>query len=267
MASRYSLLLAAGLGVTVVHAQPLPDPDCPALVDITAVQTVNNQVEIFLRPDAAFDGFFAALTFTVRWMESDGANLGTTQQVLSGQDYFGSVVKSGPEQVDGPWRYQIYVGFGNQPLSAAGAAWVPGEEILLCRLNIINGNSYFSIVNDGWTAANNGDFFVSLNGLQCFGEIYTFTTGQEELVASGINVMPNPNDGRFDLLVNGGSASPAHVEIIDPTGRVVWQQASLPLVAGERRTIDLRDHASGVYLLQVHQDGQRTQQRIVVQRR
>jgi hypothetical protein len=262
-----TLLLAAALATASMGLRAQPDPLCPAVVDITSVQTINDQVEVYIRPDNYFDGFFAALVFTVRWFDGE-ANLGSTQQVISQLDYFGSITKSGPEQVDGPFRYQIYAGFGVGTLADAGESWTAGEEILLCRLNIINGNSAFTVVNDGFTAANNGDFFVSLNGRQCFGEPYTFTTGVDELPGGdGPMVIPNPNDGRFELVFPSDLEGDADLEIVDPTGRVVWRKAHRAVVAGTRETIDLREGAAGIYVLTVNHAGKRSQHRFVVQGR
>ncbi len=107
--------------------------DCPSLVDITVTPNQNNQLEIWLRPHNAFDGYFSSLVFTLKWMNGE-ANLGAISQELI--PYF-TLGTSGPEQVDGIYRYQIYAGFGGAGPLGEAAAWDAGEEILLTRIDVV----------------------------------------------------------------------------------------------------------------------------------
>src|SRR5690606_1968055 len=84
------------------------------IVDIAAVP-VGGQVEVRVRPDAGFNGLFSSIVFTLKWPEADGASLGSVTQQSPVTLYCG-VSRSGGEQVDGGYRYQVFVGFGNIPL-------------------------------------------------------------------------------------------------------------------------------------------------------
>jgi hypothetical protein len=255
-------LLSAAMALSLGASAQLPT------VDVSLVQTAGNQLEVIIRPDAFFDGFFAAVVFTIRWQESDGANLGTIQQDQNVQDYM-NVNKSGPEQVSGPYRYQVFAGFGGSPLFDLATSWSPGEEIVLCRVNILNSGSFFVLSDDQWTEDANGSYFISLNGVNSTGEIYSFSTDVQPLDVSPslVYIWPNPNDGQFELVLGDVGEGSLHMEILDAAGRVVWESAGRDMVPGQRTTLDLRGQAAGVYLLKAYLNDEQFLQRIVVQGR
>jgi hypothetical protein len=241
-------LAALSLGVaSLATAQ-----DCPSIVDIALVPNQNNQLEVWLRPQSNFDGYFASISFTVRWMNGEATLGGLSQEMLP---YF-SIGTSGPEHVDGPFRYQIYAGFGGAgPLSSFGLEWLAGEEVLLTRINIASGNSYFQIVQDEWTSDpfNNGDYYISLNGLPCVGEIYSFTTAVADAVAVGptVQVSPNPSTGTSSVTVDLVEQSDLQFELRDATGRVVFQKARNGRNGQHVEQLYMEHFAEGTYTLQV----------------
>lgn len=251
------LLLSAALTLSIGAKAQLP------VVDIALVPNASNQLEVIIRPDASFDGFFAALVFTIRWQESDGANLGSIIQDQDVQDYM-NVNKSGPEQVSGPYRYQVFSGFGGSPLSDVEQSWSPGQEIVLCKVNILNGSSFFSISDDAYTESVNGSFFVSLNGQNRTGEIYSFTTSLAEApLAPGAWLGPNPTHGPVDLVLS--TDGPSQVEVYDGAGRLVMTERFTAL-AGERHPMDLRAMVNGTYVLRIINNGMVEEQRLVLMR-
>ncbi|MBX2980747.1 MAG: T9SS type A sorting domain-containing protein [Flavobacteriales bacterium] len=249
------LAFTAALALSLGAQAQLP------IVDIALVPNASNQLEVIIRPDAEFDGFFAAVVFTIRWQDSDGANLGSIIQDPDVQDYM-NVNKSGPEQVSGPHRYQVFSGFGGSPLFDIQESWSPGEEIVLCKVNILNGSSFFSLSDDAFTTSLNGNFFVSLNGQNRTGEIYSFTTSvAEEDLAAGAWVGPNPTPGPVDLVL--ASDGPSRVEIFDGAGRLVKTE-QFTAVAGERHAMDLAPLMNGTYVLRITNNGVVEEQRLVV---
>ncbi|MCW5898842.1 MAG: T9SS type A sorting domain-containing protein [Flavobacteriales bacterium] len=238
------------------------------VVDITHHMNASDQVEIYVRPDGAFDEVFSSSVFTLRWLDADGANLGGIQQVVPTLQYQ-TVAKSGAEQVSGPYRYQIFTGFGLMALFDLETSWGPFEEILLCRVNVINGMSTFELVNDAWTQTNNGNFYVSLNGVDRTGQIYTFTTveeGIEGMGTGGVRIMPNPGTGPFQVLTDMADAGTLEFELTDGLGRVVrlWSEAA---GQGTHRTVvDLAGHTAGTYLLTVRGATRLSSHRIVLTR-
>ncbi len=233
------------------------------VVDIAAVTTINDQVEVFIRPDAFFDGYFAAIVFTIRWFDDDGATLGSIEQDPTIQSYM-NVNKSGPELVDGLFRYQVFAGFGAQTLSDLAQNWSPSEEIILCSVNINNGPSLFSISDDAFTAGQNGTFYISLNGSDQTGVIYSFTTSTPTTPAIPTAWLgPNPTDGLIWLtLPEDGTAQ---VEILDAAGRLLATQL-FNATANAPNTVDLSDRANGMYVMRVIQGDLVREERVLLAR-
>ncbi len=76
------------------------------------------------------------------------------------------------------------------------------------------------------------------------------------------NVYPNPNDGTFQILLNGQAKGSVRIELFDLQGRsLLHQQWPASTRIG---TLDARALASGCYLLSVVVDGQRSTSRLVI---
>ncbi|MCB0793097.1 MAG: T9SS type A sorting domain-containing protein [Flavobacteriales bacterium] len=99
-----------------------------------------------------------------------------------------------------------------------------------------------------------------------FGQACTIRTRYPLAASRGMEVMndedagfvlyPNPSEGEVSLLVNGIDG-PAHVQVLDLAGRVVWQ-SSLQLADGVAHVLDLGGAVpSGMYLVHVS-NGERT---------
>lgn len=253
------LLLLALFAIGGLRAQ-LPT------VDITLVQTIEGPVEVRIRPDGTFDGLLSSIVFTVRWADGQ-ANLGTVQQ-FSPVNFYCGVTKSGPEQVFNGFRYQVFAGFGFVPLSEVPTAWTGGEEIVLCRVNVINGSSAFSIVNDDWTndINNNGNYFISLNGQDRTGEIYTISTmlSAETPSVDGPFIAPNPADRQLTITMPEGQGGPMGLRVLDAAGRAVMQEQLL-FQAGAQVTLDVSSLPAGAYVVHLLSGSDSSTHRIVVQ--
>jgi len=237
------------------------------IVDIAAVP-VAGQVEVRVRPDAGFNGLFSSLVFTLRWPEADGASLGSVVQQSPVSLYCG-VSRSGSEQVDGGYRYQVFVGFGNIPLVDLDTAWVAGQEVVLCRVNV-NGSSVFRVADDPWTAAANGSFYVSLNGEDRTGSIYDpISTGWSSLPDGQVpvRIAPNPTIGPLRVTVNETVGPTVALELMDATGRSVWAVSRPSGIGAFQEEIDLGAFAGGIFVLQVTAGHRRTFHRVVLEGR
>jgi len=224
-------------------------------VDITMVQTMEGPVEVRIRPDGPFDGLVSSIVFTIRWNDADGASLGATTQESPVSDYI-PVYKSGQEQVADGFRYQVFAGFSLQTLAIAGSAWAADEEVVLCRLNVNNGTSAFSIVNDDWTGNinNNGDYFISLNGEDRTGEIYSITTGLvgAGTASTGFTVSPNPASDMVTIaLGETASGTMLGARLVDIAGKTVKEVTWSGPNESNIRQLDLSGVPSGTYLIQV----------------
>lgn len=254
--------LLAGFGIFIMSmamAQPT--------VDITLVQTAEGPVEVRLRPDGPFDGLFSSIVFTIRWSAGGAAGLGSVQQFSPVNSYC-TVTKSGPEQTSNGFRYQVFAGFGFVPLTEVPTAWAAGEEIVLCRVNVINGSAAFSIVDDSWTGDinNNGDFFVSLNGIDRTGEIYTISTvtNEPEMAVSGPQVVPNPANDQVFVTLPEGTSGPVSLQLLDAAGRIVWSKGLNADGPSHRASFDVSALSAGTYVLMVDSGSGRSSHRVVI---
>lgn len=240
-----ALLLCAIFISTSSTAQPN--------VDITLVDNGNNELEVRVRPDGPFDGIFSSLVFTIKWATVDGADLGAIQQGLPELGYI-PTNKSGDQTDTLGDRYQIFAGFGFNPLSTFGASWTANTEYAIMTIPVLNNSSTFEIVNDAWTAGFNGDYFVALAGQNKTGIIYpTITTsvplGLEQ--AYTINVLPNPNQGKFTMEFTTEQTDDYLIELVNSVGQVL-STMQLEKFSGEYRySYDLSTQSSGVYFLRI----------------
>jgi hypothetical protein len=237
------------------------------MVDVTSVVMPANEVEVRIRPDASFNGVFSSMVFTLRWDAAAGNSLGDVLQNVP-QIQYCTVSKSGPEQVDGPYRYQIFVGFGTIPMTSLSTFWQADQEVVLCRIPITGPPGLVAIVDDNWSAANNGNYYVSLNGEDRTGIIYSITTtqGVEEAGSNGLAVFPNPAQGSVFVTLSDAEKGPARFELIDASGRIISVRSASGGSGAGTQVLDLGGVPNGVYQLVVITTGGSRTERLVVQR-
>jgi len=235
------------------------------LVDATLVDNGNNELEVRVRPDGFFDGLFSSIVFTIKWDAADGANLGSITQPLPADEYI-SINKSGAEQNDMGDRYQVFAGFGFTPLSNVPFSWTAGNEYVLMTIPVINGSSTFELLNNSWTAVNNADYYVSLNGLDRTGVLYQISTGvtMGDAALKGFDVQPNPSEGQVSLNFQVAAPQDVRIEVLNSVGQAVLTER-LPSFSGPCQvTLDLSPFGSGVYMLNLRTATGVTTQRLVV---
>jgi hypothetical protein len=235
-------------------------------VDITMSRNAEGDLEVYVRPDLYFDGVFSSLVFTVRWDEADGISLGAISQPMP-QMVYCPTAKSGPEHTSGPYRYQIFAGFGAVAMNNVGASWQAGDEVLIATIDVPTMAGSFELVNDAFTAGANGDYYISLNGEDRTGVIYTFSTAvptSGEAVATGPVVWPNPAVDR--LFVSGLPDGTAELEVTDAAGRTWLRERRTSIAGNIDRPLDITGLAVGAYVLIVRTEVGPAQQRIVVGR-
>lgn len=69
-------------------------------------------------------------------------------------------------------------------------------------------------------------------------------------ISSMVDVFPNPNNGRFDIVSSFATQTPVIVEIMDARGTLVMQREMLAVGAFDY-TVDLTTQASGIYMLRL----------------
>ncbi|MEZ4756823.1 MAG: T9SS type A sorting domain-containing protein [Flavobacteriales bacterium] len=238
------------------------------LVDITWVTLPTDQIEVRMRPDGPFSSLFSSCVFTVRWLDGGSQGLGTVEQEPAYSACV-PVAKSGGEQVSGIYRYQVFYGSSLTSFPDAELAWEGDQEYVVCRINTLGGAASYEVVNDEWTGVitNNGDYYVSLEGQDRTGEIYTLFTEVEDVsnVDNSVRIAPNPAVEQTQVTVERDEAA-RNVDIIlrDAMGRQV-RSLRRDLPAGTQViAIDLNGLAAGAYGLEVHAPEGIVSKRLVV---
>lgn len=153
------VIAACGLSMSV-------SAQIPTTVDIDLADNPSaDSLEVRLRANGAgFSELVTGITFTIRWPSTSLATLGArTMPCFDG-------IPLGPtsQVTDGDFHYVTYNAFSISLLSDAcpEALWPADEWILLMRVKVngLDGCIPFNVVNDAFTAGENRDFFISLNG-------------------------------------------------------------------------------------------------------
>ncbi|MDH7515328.1 MAG: hypothetical protein QHI48_05600 [Bacteroidota bacterium] len=122
-------------------------------------------LEIRLRPsDTVMTLPLSNVAFTIRWPTAYGVSLGTASSPVY------AIAKQGAETVAGNYRYQKFAA-----ATAQSITWSPQVEIPVLTVPVQqtgSGVGTFELVNDSWTSANNGEYYVEIAGLNKTGTIY-----------------------------------------------------------------------------------------------
>ncbi len=222
-----------------------------------------SDLEVRVRPTSDFDGVFSAMVFTVRWDRSTGATLGAPVQRNAAETYMPVAPSGGVHEV-GAKNYQIFAGFGFQRLTTTGETWEAGKEYVIATIPV-QGTADFELINDSWTGevTSNGDYYVSLNGVDQTGIIY------KDLVNASsdthISVVPNPNNGQFTFSFNVEEAANVRIELVNALGQTVFTEDLRQYTGTYRQQMDLTTMSNGFYYLKVMR-GDRTDVEKVVYR-
>ena len=125
-----------------------------------------DKIEVKLRPDfnLAADQTITAILYTIRWNDPTIA--------ITQVDYIFPffVLQDGEPVTYNGYTYQV---FACTPTVPIGTAVAPGEEILISSFTYTGGDcSFFELVDDEWTQANNGGPYFEVLGLDYTGIIY-----------------------------------------------------------------------------------------------
>ena len=87
----------------------------------------------------------------------------------------------------------------------------------------------------------------------------------ENILANGVSVYPNPNNGSFTLSVNANVGA-LTIKITDMQGRVVYASVDKNVNAGFVKQISLDTQSSGMYLMHIIANGEQRTEKIAVQK-
>lgn len=236
------------------------------MMDITLVP-VGGQYELRLRPDNGdYQGVFSSIVFTVQWNGAPEVPFGGFIPSTESLSYGISPALSGEVVTTGGNTYAVFAGFGLQTISPN---WVAGEEIVM---GVFPDNGYedFGLADDAWTAANNADYFISLNGVDRTGIIYgDLTTGIEEVFVSRelcTTIYPNPTEGTMKVVVDLPHGGLLFIRVVNTKGETIHSSA-VPTAEGiSTHDIDMSAFASGQYFIETRMGDMRSSLPCIVQR-
>lgn len=235
-----------------------------AAVDVGLYEGENGNLEVRVISHGDFDGIFSSLVFTLRWDRTSGAELGQPLQPDAIASYM-PIRPSGDVQEEGGSNYQVFAGFGMETIRTGSTAWVAGKEYLIAEIPVV-GHTKVELVNDGWTQDihHNGDYFVSLGGLDRTGAI-TKSLAVGGLPGFDFSVLPNPNNGLFALTVSMPEEKDLWISLASSSGRIVVEQQLKNTSGTFRKDFDLSGMSNGVYYLRLVMDGKTIIKKVVFQ--
>ena len=170
------------------------------------------------------------------------------------------------------YRYRTYnaIGFtmlgdlvddGGCEQSLLAGTWI---QVYSIPINSDPGGSVFEIAADQFASDDNREFYISLNGQDRTGAIFTIPTAvvEEPLPAPALLLIPNPTDGPVRMSLPAGTVGPVDVEVLDAAGRIVLRR----IVSIDLPTIDLSEVEAGNYLVRVFWSDRVDTTPVVVQR-
>ncbi len=230
-------------------------------VDIGLFQN-GSELEVRLRPTASFDGIVSAVVFTLRYENGSGGSISDLQQKSAAQTYVPTRA-SGPLHDAGVQSYQVYAGFGMEPLSASGMSWEAGKEYVIANIPVASGAEY-TLADDSWTgrAENNGDFYLSLNGVDHTGSIYKAVVGGGN--GAPFSITPNPSRGVFVMSIPTVEGEDVSYEVVSSGGQVVAKKQLNVEGTSYREEMDLTNSGAGTYHLRLFRGTATETHKIVV---
>ena len=232
-----NLILALFLLIsTIVNSQQIPDR-----VDI-GYQRKNDKLEIYLIPNYNFNGVFSSIVFSVRSNGSMGRFI--VDQKVS--EYI-SVNQSGSSYYSEGLEYRTFAGFGFVQIQHTSSPWESNSMIKLGDL-LIDERSDYEIVNDESTDSKNGNFYISLNGIDVSGNIIPFMSKENSI----LSIYPNPFSDQ--LFIFDSTDNIRTIDILDLSGKSVISTSinQYPIV------LDTKSLNSGLYTISIiFKDGSR----------
>jgi hypothetical protein len=218
--------------------------------DIGIFQANEGMLDVRVRPTSDFDGVFSSLVFTLRYDRNIGIELGDPVQPADVAPLM-TITRSGALREDGSFAYQVFAGFGFQNMQSAGAHWEAGKEYTVLSIPV-SGSGSVELVNDAWTGEvrNNGDFYVSLGGLDRTGQIY------RSMAAAGgsaneVVIQPNPNQGEFMFSFTSVEPTNIRLELLNTLGQTVYNEQLRNYEGTFRKDMDLTAQSNGIYYLKI----------------
>lgn len=127
------------------------------------IEKVGNDLEIKLFPMADFQGVVSNIQFAIK-CDDPSVTYGALTQGAS-QSVYMPTTKEGVETTFLGNKYQKFAAAGLVNMSGSSVQWTAQQFVPLMTITPSNINANFTIEDDIWTAEDNANFYVELNGL------------------------------------------------------------------------------------------------------
>lgn len=251
--------LAVGLlslGGATTQAQPFPIVDISMQHDAGA-----GQLNISLRANGLdFSQLVSNLVFTVRWEESSLATLGFGSSAwCPAPNQALPIAPSAMETPGNGYRYRTYnaIGFtmlgdliddGGCEQSLLADTWT---VVYTIPINNDPGGTSYEIATDQFATDDNRLYYISLNGSNQTGAVFTFSTALETDAALGspaiLSVLPNPASGPVTVNLPIEPSGTCQAELVDATGRIARSWSIL----SRSSLVNTEGLRPGVYVVRV----------------
>ncbi|MBK8228157.1 MAG: T9SS type A sorting domain-containing protein [Flavobacteriales bacterium] len=246
----------------------------PTSVDISLDHDPGNQMlhVRFRANDFSFNELLSSVVFTIRWPESSTATLGFGASPWCPSPSVAFPVTPSSMQTPGngykyrTWTSIALVAIGDLIDDGGCEQSLPADEWeIVYDIPISNdpGGTAFEIAADQWTLDNNRAYFVSLNGVDATGAIFSTSTGSAiPEAATGFTIQPNPANQFIALSSPEGTSGLWQAEVFDAAGR------SAMLANGQHwpAVIDVKSLMPGSYSAVLSVNGSLRTERFIIAR-
>ncbi len=204
---------------------------------------VDTVLEVRVCSEQDFGGVVSAMSFTIQWMAVDSQYLGARVLTCpSGLPISATATDSGDV-----YMQKTYNGFGTSLLDDEGCPWTACTEHVIMYLPV-----GYAVDPSAFELAS-GLFFVSLNGQQAIGSIYTVPCLSTAMNSAPIKdrrelltLFPNPATDLLNISWPHGLPLLTTLDLIAVDGRIVRS----PI--GSNGTVDIRSLPPGLYAIRGH---------------
>lgn len=216
-------------------------------IDIGVEHLESDQIQLWVISDSTWTGYLSSIQWTLRWEEASNATLGEFV-ASSSVPFLDGALQSGPTAIAGGYHHALYSVVPGQN----STSFIADQPFLLGTFSIIDGPANFEIADDAWTVANNGDFYISLNGHPSTGAIVELTTQVVSTVQlTHATLFPNPTNSSSLLTFELEQSGTVEIRVIDPSGRLVKQNNVAANAGTFRYSMSSGSMAEGAYTLQM----------------
>lgn len=234
---------------------PSPEPD----VSIRSQDQGTGNLDVILTPADDFFGWVTDLDFTVRWPTGTGASLGDPEQDIEVAEYL-PIWKVGGEVIAGGFVYQKFHGEGVKSIANSDDAWLAGQDVVALSVPFFGDAPGIMIVNDIWTADNEGDYLIELNSNSHEGTIEGLSMGIAPAAEEGLSASVFPTSNGFSVHLDlPNTQRTATFSLHNAAGQSIWSSTREGAHGRMNLLAETGPVSDGLYILSIrHGEGSLT---------